>query len=70
MFHPKGDGKILQYTNPKANQMTIKQVIHSLHLHQKWRRGAISAPMLTPKELEEALDEAIRLLREYAKEKK
>lgn len=49
--------------------MTIKQVIHSLHLHQKWRRGAISAPMLTPKELGEALDEAIRLLREYAKTK-
>lgn len=50
--------------------MTIKQVIHSLHLHQKWRRGAINSPILTPKELGETIDEAIRLLREYAKTKK
>ena len=40
--------------------MTTKQVIHALHLHQKWRRGAISEMPLTAKEYGQALDEAIR----------
>lgn len=38
---------------------------HALHLHQKWRRGAINEMPLTAKEYGEALDEAIRLLRQY-----
>lgn len=42
--------------------MTIKQVIHILRLHQKWRRGAIDKPQVTAKEYGEALDEAIRQL--------
>ena len=45
--------------------MTIKQVIHALHLHQKWRRGTINEMPLKAKEYGEALDEAIRLLRQY-----
>ena len=49
--------------------MTIKQVIHALHLHQKWRRGAIADAPLTPKEYGEVLDEAIKLLREYDRKK-
>lgn len=48
--------------------MTTKQVIHALHLHQKWRRGAISEMPLTAKEYGETLDEAIRLLRQYDKQ--
>lgn len=44
------------------NNMTTKQVIHALHLHQKWRRGAIDKPQVTAKEYGEALDEAIRQL--------
>lgn len=50
--------------------MTTKQVIHILHLHQKWRRGAISTPQVTQKEYGEALDEAIKIIRKYAKEEK
>lgn len=50
------------------NNMTTKQVIHALHLHQKWRRGAISEMPLTAKEYGQALDEAIRLLRQYDKQ--
>ena len=45
--------------------MTTKQVIHALHLHQKWRRGAINEIPLTAREYGEALDEAIKLLRKY-----
>lgn len=48
--------------------MTTKQVIHALHLHQKWRRGAISEMPLMAKEYGQALDEAIRLLRQYDKQ--
>ena len=48
--------------------MTIEQVIHILRLHQKWRRGAISEMPLTAREYDEALDEAIRLLRQYNKQ--
>lgn len=48
--------------------MTIEQVIHILRLHQKWRRGAISEMPLTAREYGEALDEAIRLLRQYKKQ--
>lgn len=48
--------------------MTIEQVIHILRLHQKWRRGAISEMPLTAMEYGEALDEAIRLLRQYNKQ--
>ncbi len=47
--------------------MTIEQVIHILRLHQKWRRGAINKPQVTAKEYGEALDEAIRLLKELDK---
>lgn len=50
------------------NNMTTKQVIHTLHLHQKWRRGAISQPLATQKEYGEALDEALRLLRKMSKQ--
>lgn len=57
------DGAILIRDN-----MTTKQVIHALHLHQKWRRGAMSEMPLTAKEYGEALDEAIRLLRQYDKQ--
>lgn len=48
--------------------MTIKQVIHTLHLYQKWRRGAISQPIATQKEYGEALDEALMLLRKMSKQ--
>ena len=48
--------------------MTIEQVIHILRLHPKWRRGAISEMPLTAREYGEALDEAIRLLRQYNKQ--
>lgn len=54
--------------NFNENNMTTKQVIHALHLHQKWRRGAISEMPLTAREYGEALDEAIRLLRQYNKQ--
>lgn len=51
--------------NDKLKQMTIDQILKNLHLYQKWRRGGKVQP--DPKEIGEALDETIRLLRKIKK---
>ena len=46
----------------------IKATIAFLSNYQKWRRGG-KAPMPDPKEVGINIDNAIRLLREYKKQK-
>jgi hypothetical protein len=43
--------------------MDLKETIKVLTKHNKWRRGA-EIPMIEPKEIGEALDIAIRLLKQ------
>ena len=44
--------------------MTTEQVIRILKAHNDWRRGITDNPGSTPKELGEAIDVAIQVLRE------
>lgn len=42
--------------------MTTKKAIEILQYHNKWRRGA-EIPMLGPKEIGEAMDKAIEVMK-------
>ena len=49
--------------------MTLKQAIKVLETHQKWRKGS-TIDRVTPKELTEALDIAVNLLKGLETNKK
>ena len=43
--------------------MTLKQAVKALSNHQKWRKGSETIPQTDPKELSEALEIAINILK-------